>query len=612
MNNTKPLAAFLFALSLSGPSLGAPPTVGGCQVFPTNNYWNTPIDSLPVHPSSRDWIRTMTIRTDGTARNLHPDWGTTEGYYGIPFSVVGAGQAMVPIVGLPGEDYSDESDPGPYPIPPSAQVEGAGNPDDPVNDNDRHVLTVDTSTCTIYELYRAFPQGAPPTSWQAASFAKWPMNSNNLRPDGWTSADAANFAIFPGLARWEEVIAAGEIEHAFRITASPIWGQVAGTGQHKYLWPARHWSGSGTNPDAPPMGARFRLKASFNISGFSANTQKLLRAWKKYGFVLADGGSNWFISGVTTTPNGWPSSVLNEIKSIPGTNFEAVETSLMMVNANSAQAQIPAPAAYPRLANISTRMQVLTGNDVMIAGFVVGGSQSKTVAVVATGPSLAAFGITNPLANPMITLVRSSDQAVIATNDDWQGGCPAGFACATPSQLTAAGFAPSNPLEAAILISLPPGAYTAVVQGVSNGTGVAVAAVYEVDLPAVPLTNISTRGRVLTGNDVMIGGFVIGGSAPKQVAIIGTGPSLAAFGIASPLANPTLSLVRSSDQVVLATNDDWQSAANAAQLTAAGFAPTNPLESGILITLNPGAYTAILSGVSGGTGVGVIGVYVTH
>jgi len=257
-------------------------------------------------------------------------------------------------------------------------------------------------------------------------------------------------------------------------------------------------------------------------------------------------------------------------------------------------------------------MQVLTGNDVMIAGFVVGGSQSKTVAVVATGPSLAAFGITNPLANPMITLVRSSDQAVIATNDDWQGGCPAGFACATPSQLTAAGFAPSNPLEAAILISLPPGAYTAVVQGVSNGTGVAVAAVYEVDLPAVPLTNISTRGRVLTGNDVMIGGFVIGGSAPKQVAIIGTGPSLAAFGIASPLANPTLSLVRSSDQVVLATNDDWQSAANAAQLTAAGFAPTNPLESGILITLNPGAYTAILSGVSGGTGVGVIGVYVTH
>jgi hypothetical protein len=325
--------------------------------------------------------------------------------------------------------------------------------------------------------------------------------------------------------------------------------------------------------------------------------------------VLADGGSNWYISGTTSS---WPSSVLNEIKSISGNNFEAVETSLMMVDANSAQAQIPAPVTDPRLANISTRMQVLTGNDVMIAGFVVGGTQNKTLAIVATGPSLSQYGITNPLANPKITLVRSSDQMVLATNDDWQGGCPQGAICAAPSQLTAAGFAPSHPLEAAMYVSLPPGAYTAIVEGVSNGTGVAVAAVYEVNLPEVPLTNISTRGRVLTGNDVMIGGFVIAGSAPKQVAIVGTGPSLAAFGIANPLSNPTLTLVRSSDQAVLATNDNWQSASNAAALTNAGFAPSDPSEAAILVTLNPGAYTAILSGAGGVTGVGVIGVYVTH
>ena len=256
----------------------------------------------------------------------------------------------------------------------------------------------------------------------------------------------------------------------------------------------------------------------------------------------------------------------------------------------------------PRLANISTRMQVLTGNDVMIAGFVIGGSANKTVAIVATGPSLAAFGIANPLANPMVTLVRSSDQATLATNDDWT---TAGNA----SQLQQAGFAPTNGLEAAILINLPPGAYTAIVQGVNNGTGTAVAAVYEVDALSIPLTNISTRGRVQTGQDVMIGGFVIQGSGPQNVAIVATGPSLAAFGIANPLANPTLQLVRSSDQAVLATNDDWGQAPNAAQIQAAGFAPTNTLESAIMMSLPPGAYTAVLSGVNNGTGVGVIGVY---
>jgi CSLREA domain-containing protein len=263
----------------------------------------------------------------------------------------------------------------------------------------------------------------------------------------------------------------------------------------------------------------------------------------------------------------------------------------------------------PRLGNISTRMQVLTGNDVMIGGFVIGGPVSKTVAIVATGPSLAQFGIANPLANPMLTLVRSSDQTVIATNDDWQGGCPQGMVCADPSQLTASGFAPSNPLEAAMYISLAPGAYTAIVEGVGGGTGVSVIGVYEVDGPAIPLINISTRGRVMTGNDVMIGGFIIQGSGPQTVAIVATGPSLAPFGIANPLANPRITVVRSSDQAVIDSNDDWQSHANAAQLTAAGFAPSNALESGIHTSLPPGAYTVIVEGVGGGTGVAVIGVY---
>jgi hypothetical protein len=261
-----------------------------------------------------------------------------------------------------------------------------------------------------------------------------------------------------------------------------------------------------------------------------------------------------------------------------------------------------APPNPPRMSNISTRLPVLTGNDVMIAGFVIGGSTNKDVAIVVTGPSLAAFGIANPLANPTLTLVRSSDQAVIATNDNWQSAANFGA-------LLAAGFAPPNPLEPGLVVNLAPGAYTAIVSGVGNTTGVAVAGVYEVANPDMPLINISTRGRVQTGNDVMIGGFVITGTGPQQVAIVATGPSLSNFGITSPLANPTLRLVRSSDQAVLATNDDWGTAANAAALQAAGFAPTSPLESAILTTLQPGAYTAIVEGVSGGTGVAVVGVY---
>jgi uncharacterized repeat protein (TIGR01451 family) len=260
-----------------------------------------------------------------------------------------------------------------------------------------------------------------------------------------------------------------------------------------------------------------------------------------------------------------------------------------------------APAA--RLGNISTRMQVLTGNDVLIGGFVIGGAASKRVAIVATGPSLAPFGITNGLANPTLTLVRSSDQAVIDTNDDWQDH-------ANAAQLQAAGFSPSDAHEAAILADLAPGAYTAIVSGVNDGTGVSVIGVYEVDHPEVPLINISTRGRVLTGNDVMIGGFVINGSAPQTLAIVATGPSLAPFGITSPLANPKITLVRSSDQAVIDTNDDWQAHANASQLSAAGFAPSDALEAGLYVTLPPGAYTAIVEGVGGTTGVAVVGVYV--
>jgi uncharacterized protein (DUF1330 family) len=254
------------------------------------------------------------------------------------------------------------------------------------------------------------------------------------------------------------------------------------------------------------------------------------------------------------------------------------------------------------LSNISTRGGVLTGENVLIGGFVVGGSTNKTVAITAMGPSLANFGVSNPLANPVITLVRSSDQSIVAGNDDWQSD-------ANASQLQASGFAPPNALESGLLVNLPPGGYTVIVQGAGASTGVAVVGVFEVDHPETPLANIATRGLIGTGENVLIGGFIVHGTGPQTVAIVGTGPSLGAFGVANPLANPTLTLVRSSDQSIIATNDDWQSAPNWTYLLQSGFAPSDSRESGLLMSLEPGAYTAILSGAGGTTGVGVIAVY---
>ena len=554
-------------------------------MFPANNYWNTPVDTLPVHASSASWVSTI-----GTATRLHPDWGNVlSDNYGIPFVTVTGAQPLVPIVPDPVDDYSDESDPGPYPIPPNAPIEGG-----PSGTGDRHVIVVETTNCRLYELFNANPINGG-ASWSASSYAKYDLNSNALRPAGWTSADAAGLAIFPGLLRWEEV-AAGEVAHAIRFTAAQIWGRDAATNQFKYLWPARHWSGSSTVSTRPPMGARFRLKASFDISPFSAHTQTILRAFKKYGLVLADAGSNWYFQGVSDT--NWPDTVFDELKSITGGNFEAVDTSVLMVDVNSGQARVPAAEQLPRLANISTRMQVLTGDDVMIGGFIIGGTTAKTVAVRARGPSLTALGVPNALANPVLQLY--SGQALIASNDDWG-------TAANAAALQSSGFAPSQPLEAAVLVTLAPGAYTAIVSGSGDTTGIGLVEVFEVDNPAAPLINIATRGKVLTGADVMIGGFIIQGDFPQTVVVRARGPSLAQAGVPNVLANPFLQLY--SGQTQIAVNDDWQAASNASQLSASGFAPSSPLESAILVTLQPGAYTAIITGVAGATGVGLIEVF---
>ena len=259
-------------------------------------------------------------------------------------------------------------------------------------------------------------------------------------------------------------------------------------------------------------------------------------------------------------------------------------------------------SATPRLVNISTRGQVQTGFDVMIGGFVLSGNVPKTVVIRAIGPSLANYGVAGALANPTVQLVRLSDNTVVATNDDW-GTDP------SATQIADLGLAPAHPLESALFVSLVPGAYTAIVSGVGGATGVGLIEVYEVGMPEVQLINISTRGKVQTGFDVMIGGFVILGEAPQKVLIRAIGPSLANYGVSGALANPTMQLVRIADSALLAANDDWQTASNAGEIVATSLAPLHPYESAILITLAPGAYTAIVSGVGGATGVGLVEVY---
>jgi hypothetical protein len=248
----------------------------------------------------------------------------------------------------------------------------------------------------------------------------------------------------------------------------------------------------------------------------------------------------------------------------------------------------------PRVYGISTRARVLTGDNVMIAGVIIGGSTPKTVVVRARGPSL---GVAGGLNDPTLTLVPA-DGSPSTTNDDWGNA-------ANSAALAATGFQPAHAKEAAIMATLAPGAYTAIVSGVGNTTGVAIVEVYELDAPSVPVVGIATRSFVNTGDNVMIAGIIVQGSGPQTVVVRARGPSL---GVAGALANPTLTLVP-ADGSPSTTNDDWQSAANGAALAASGFAPSSPLESAILVTLNPGAYTAIVSGVGNTTGVAIVEVY---
>jgi hypothetical protein len=269
----------------------------GCPILPPANPLNRDISRAPVDRHSADYIASI-----GLSAHLHADFGSNPAY-GIPYAVVGPGQPKVPISFT---EFGSESDPGPYPVPPRAPVEGAGS------EGDRHVLVLQRGSCRLYELYNAGRAGA---GWDAGSGAVFNLRSSRLRPAGWTSADAAGLPIFPLLARYDEV-RAGRIDHALRVTVPRT--------QRGYIHPATHLASSSDDPRLPPMGLRLRLKASFSLARYHGQALVVLRALKRFGLIVADNGSPWFITGA---PNRrWDDEDLDQLKGVPGSAFEAVYT----------------------------------------------------------------------------------------------------------------------------------------------------------------------------------------------------------------------------------------------------------------------------------------------
>ena len=299
-----PLLVPVAVLAYSALPAGSSPVRGAprCELFPRDNPWNQRVDHVLQHPRSDAIVRSI-----GVDEGLHADFGS--GRYegrpiGIPYTTVSRRQKRVRV----SFEYADESDRGPYPIPRDAPIEGGRSAD-----GDRHVIVVDRDRCRLYELFAAYPRNGG-RSWRAGSGAIWSLRSNRVRPEGWTSADAAGLPILPGLARYEDA-RRGRIDHALRFTVS--------RSRRAYVYPARHFSSSDTDPDLPAMGQRLRLKASFDISPYPRQARIVLRALQEYGMIVADNGSDWYISG--SPSSGWDNDELAALRDVKGSAFEVVD-----------------------------------------------------------------------------------------------------------------------------------------------------------------------------------------------------------------------------------------------------------------------------------------------
>ena len=651
--------------------------VSAMQIMPRDNAWNEDISQRPILSNSNAMIAQIISDLSASRRTLRP-------FYEMNYVLVPDNQ---PRLTIPFFNYPDESDldggafpNGNYPIPSNMPIEtwprGTGNLtlqqwQQDVNNTggDRHAIIVAPGVGSIWEtwLTRLTQNG-----WEASNGAKFDLNSNVLRPAGWTSADAAGLPMFPAVVRYDEC-QRGMVEHALRIV-------VART-RREYIYPATHYASSipATSINHPAMGQRVRLKSNFVIpDSWTIEEKAVLRALKKYGALVADNGN--FFSVSVCPDDRFASNAFDHLSTITIDNFEVIQTTgpnegprspgaptvdagpdqFMEFPANatlngivvaplgnatiqwrlysgpaavtfadpsdaSTTASFTAPGTYTlmlsandgvhtvaydalviqltagasSMGNISTRVNVQNGENVSIGGFIIGGNVPKQVIVRAIGPSLASAGLEDALADPTLEL-RDSSGNLLQANDNWQD---------TQEQIIRdTTLAPSHDLESAIVSSLPPGAYTAVMSGRNNITGIGLVEIYDLQpAPSSKLVNISTRGSVGTGQNVMIGGVILLGPDPARILFRAIGPSLVGAGIQSPLADPQLELFNVQGTRI-ALNNNWRDSQQAA-IQATGAAPTDDAESAILSDLTPGSYTAVVSGVNGGTGTALIEAY---
>ncbi len=671
------------APSVTTPTLfntpAADAVVSAMQIMPRDSAWNEDISQRPVLSNSNAMIAQIISDLSTSRRTLRP-------FYEMNYVLVPDNQ---PRLAIPFFNYPDESDldggafpNGNYPIPPNLPIETwpreTGNLtlqqwQQDVNNTggDRHAIIVAPGTGSIWEtwLTRLTPNG-----WEASNGAKFDLNSNALRPAGWTSADAAGLPMFPAVVRYDEC-QRGMVEHALRIV-------VART-RREYIYPATHFASSipATSVNHPAMGQRVRLKSSFVIpDSWTIEEKAVLRALKKYGALVADNGN--FFSVSVCPDDRFASNAFDHLSTVAIDNFEVIQTTgpnegprspgaptvdagpdqfiAFPMNAAlkgaviaplgnaaihwslysgpaavnfgdpsqaSTTASFSGPGTYTlllsandgvhtvaydalvlhvtagdagtSLGNISTRVNVQNGQSVSIGGFIIGGNVPKQVIVRAIGPSLTKAGVEGALADPVLEL-RDSSGNLLQANDNWQD---------TQEQIIRdTTLAPSHNLESAIVSSLPPGAYTAVMNGRNNTTGIGLVEIYDLQrAPSSKLANISTRGLVGTGENVMVGGLILLGSDPARILFRAIGPSLVGAGIESPLADPHLELF-DAQGTRIALNNNWKDSQQA-DIQATGAAPADDAESAILSDLLPGRYTAVVTGVNGGMGTALIEAY---
>ena len=653
----------------------ADPIVSAMQIMPVTNPWNEDISQRPRLANSDVMI--AQIKSD-----LSPTRQTLHAFYEMNYVLVPDNQ---PRLTIPFLDYPDESDldggtfpNGKYPIPPNMPIEswpqGTGNltlqqwqMDVNNNGGDRHGIMVAPGSGSFWETWQ---MKLTQSGWQASNGAKFDLNSNALRPAGWTSGDAAGLPMFPAVPRFDEC-ERGMVEHAMRLA-------VAKT-RREYIYPAVHYASSipATSINYPAMGQRLRLKASFVIpSNWTIEEKAILLGLKKYGAIVADNSGGFFSISVAPD-NRWPANCFDHLATISIDNFEVIQTTgptegprspsaptvdagpdqvigiddtatlsavisapnggttinwrlysgsarVQLTNANTAtaNASFSAPGIYTfmvsvtdnihavaydavvvkvmphvRMANISTRVAVGTAQNVAIAGFIINGDSPKEVMVRALGPSLTPFGIAGALSDPMLDL-RDDAGNQIATNDNWKDS--------QEQAIVDTGFAPANDSESAILATLPPGNYTAIVNGNGGATGVGLVEVYELDSTS-RLLNISTRGFVGGGDNVLIAGLILNGTDNGTICFRALGPSLATFGVQGVIADPRLDLFDAQGTKVGA-NNNWKDSQQSA-IQSVGLAPANDTEAALLTDLVPGNYTAIVSGAGGATGVGLVEAY---